>query len=406
MNLNRPSPSLSQRAQSLKSSDVRELLKYANDPHMVSMAGGLPAAELFDVQGLQQASALAIEQQAVKSFQYGRTEGQADLREQLVPLLAQRGITCSTEDILVTSGSQQALDLVVRALINPGDTVAVERPTYLAALQAFSLSEPRYVCMDGDDDGACVEQLFDLPAHQRPKLVYLVSTFSNPTGATLSLARREALVRWAVKHQVVIFEDDPYGELRASGQAIKPMVAIARDIPGASDWVAYTSTLSKILAPGLRIGWLVMPPMLFEAVAKIKQAIDLHSSSFTQQVAANYLASGRLSQHLPGIKAEYGHRQGVLRQALAQTFGSSLMLRKSEGGMFLWGRFTDGTNTRALLSAAMAQGVMFVPGDAFFTDNAPVDTLRLNFTGASPQRLLQGVERLKLAKQTLLRQAA
>jgi 2-aminoadipate transaminase len=282
-------------------------------------------------------------------------------------------------------------------LLDEGDTVVVERPTYLAALQALSLAGATYACIDVDDEGGQVEQLLERAPDPRIKLAYVVSTFSNPSGTTMSRARREALVRWAMKYQVIILEDDPYGELRAAGERVESIYSIAASIPGASDWVCYTSTLSKIIAPGLRVGWLVMPPALVDLVVRIKQAMDLHSSSFAQQVAAAYLESGRLPAHIERIRTEYAKRQLVLRDLLGQAFGVKLKLRHSEGGMFLWGEFTDGTNTRDLLRHALELGVMFVPGDVFYAADPQTNAIRLNFTSASVERLELGVARLQQA---------
>ncbi len=387
----------SRRALAVRSSDVRSLLRYAKDPAMVSLAGGLPSPELFDIEGIAQATEHALKQSPVECLQYGMTEGQAALRHALVGLLEKRGIHATVDSIVVTTGSQQALDLIARALLDEGDTVVVERPTYLAALQALSLAGATYACIDVDDEGGQVEQLLALAPDPRIKLVYVVSTFSNPSGTTMSRARREVLVRWAMKHQVVILEDDPYGELRAAGERVESIYSIAASIPGASDWVCYTSTLSKIIAPGLRVGWLVMPPALVELVARIKQAMDLHSSSFAQQVGAAYLESGRLPGHIERVRTEYGKRQVTMRGLLEEAFGSKLKLRHSEGGMFLWGEFTDGTNTRDLLQHALEQGVMFVPGDVFYAADPQGNAIRLNFTSASVERLELGVARLQQA---------
>lgn len=381
-------------AQSIKSSDVRNLLQFALLPDMVSLAGGLPAPELFDVEGLKTAAALALGESATASLQYGLTDGQPRLKTALIRHLADKGVCASNETLVVTSGSQQALDLMGRTLIDQGDTVIVERPTYLAALQAFSQYGPEYVSIPMDAEGGCVETLEQLDWSKRPKLVYCVTNFANPSGASMALSRRQWLAKWAARNKVFVLEDDPYGDLYTSGSPIPPLAALAKDIPGASEWCGYTSTLSKCIAPGLRVGWLVLPPALANTVSKIKQAVDLHTSSLAQEVAARYLESGRLPGRLVRVRAEYAARRDVLETALRTRFGPRLVFNSTDGGMFLWARFTDGTNTRALLQHALERKVVFVPGDIFYASDADFSTLRLNFTGATVERLRLGVDRL------------
>jgi 2-aminoadipate transaminase len=388
---------LSRRARAMKRSDVRDLLRHASLPDMVSLAGGLPAPELFDVEGIRAATLEALDADPAAALQYGMTEGQPALREALVRVLAARGIAADADGLVVTAGSQQGLDLVARALLDDGDPVVVERPSYVAALQAIGLASPRWLSIGVDADGAQVEALEALPAALRPKLVYVVPDFANPSGATMSLARRRRLAQWAARHRVVVLEDDPYGELRTRGEAIASVVSLAREIPGASQWVGYASSLSKTVAPGLRVGWLLLPPWLHDAVVRIKQAADLHTSSFAQEIAARYLASGRLPAHLERIRAEYARRRDALVDALREGFGERLAFEVPEGGMFAWARFVDGTDTRALLPYALEQRVMFVPGDCFFVDAPDTASLRLNFSASSPQRLREGVRRLAAA---------
>jgi 2-aminoadipate transaminase len=387
---------LSRRAQAIKSSDVRDLLQYAQEPNMISLAGGLPAAELFDLEGIRKATEKTLKDSPNAALQYGITEGQTRLRVALVKHLKAKGISASLETLIVTSGSQQALDLIARALINEGDTIVVERPTYLAALQAFGLCAPIYKTISIDAQGGCVQELValeNLNANQKPKLVYVVTNFANPSGASMSLERRTWLANWAMKNQILVLEDDPYGDLH-SGNCIPPLMAVAAGIPGASQWCGYTSTLSKCVAPGLRIGWLVLPLALAKTVALIKQAMDLHTSSFTQEIAARYLESGAMTSSLDVIRKEYAKRNLLLQTALTHTFGSTLEFTPATGGMFLWARLTDGTSSRDLLAHALEENVMFVPGDAFYTDSPDAGTLRLNFTGSTPAQINEGVARL------------
>ncbi|WP_157269404.1 aminotransferase-like domain-containing protein [Azohydromonas aeria] len=389
---------LSTRAAALRSSDVRELLKAAQQAHVISLAGGLPAAELFDTEGLRAATQAALAEGAgVAALQYGLTEGQPALRAALRTHEAGRGIDMAGRELLVTTGSQQALDIVARLLLDEGDVVVVQRPSYLAALQTFTLAGARCVGLDEDAEGARVEDLETLALPARPKLVYLVSPFANPSGASLSLRRRQWLLAWAARHQVLVLEDDPYGVLRTEGQELPSLTALAQEVPGARAWCGRTSTLSKAVAPGLRLGWLVLPRPLAEAAARVKQAMDLHTSSFAQEVAARYLESGRLPAHLARVREAYRERRRALCRALTDAFGAALEFDEPEGGMFVWARFTDGTDTRALLPRALDAGMAFVPGDAFYAEGAPRDRLRLSFTTESPERLREGVARLHAA---------
>ncbi len=384
---------LSQRIRVLRSSAIRDLLHDAKRPGMLSLAGGLPAPDLFDVEGIEQAFAQVMREAPRQALQYGTTDGQPSLRESLAALMAQRGAVVSADAIVVTSGSQQAIDLLGRTLVDAGDQVALERPSYLAALQAFALSEARFVTIPADAGGACVEQLFEMNGPP-PKLVYLVSNFANPTGATLTLARRRALLQWALRRRVFLVEDDPYGELRIDGTAPPPLIALARELPGAEQWCGYVSTLSKVVSPGLRIGFAVLPPWLREAVVRAKQALDLHTASLAQEVADRYLRSGRLPERLRLTCATYRQRRDALCDALAAAFGDCLRFQRPDGGMFVWARFADGTDTETLLPHARDRGVIFVPGAAFYDEAPDRATLRLSFATLDPGQLAQAVDRL------------
>lgn len=400
----------STRAAALRGSDVRALLRAAQEcPDLISLAGGLPAAELFDAEGLRAAADAVLAEAPAAALQYGATEGQAGLRAALAAREAAAGVSMDGRSLVVTTGSQQALDLVARLLLDPGDTVVVQRPGYLAALQVFALAGARVVGVDEDDEGLDVAALEAMDwGGRRPKLLYLVPDFANPSGATLSLARRRRLLAWAAAQRVPVLEDDPYGVLRTEGVAPPPLTALAQDVPGARDWCLRTSTLSKAVAPGLRLGWLLAPTPLAEGAARVKQAVDLHTSTLAQEVAARYLASGRLPAHLERVRGAYRERRRALCAALQDAFGGALQVREPKGGMFVWARFTDGTDTRALLPLAQAAGVLFVPGDAFFSDDgpAPRDRLRLSFTTEGPARLPEGAWRLHAAWQRLHAHAA
>jgi 2-aminoadipate transaminase len=388
---------LSRAAGEIKTSDVRDLLRYAQRPDMISLAGGLPDLNLMDLDGLRAAAASALATSWQACLQYGVTEGQPALKEALIEHLAPKGINAAPESIVVTSGSQQALDLIARTLLDRGDTVVVERPTYFAALQALGLCGPRFATISIDGDGGRVDELESMKFERKPRLVYVVSNFANPSGVSMSLERRDRLARWAVRNEVFVLEDDPYGDLQTSGSSIPTVAALSKNIPGAAEWCGYTSTLSKCVAPGLRIGWLVLPRELARRVALMKQAADLQTSPLSQEIAASYLRSGRLPGRLAVIRREYGCRRKVLQESLRSSFGPRLTFDEGNGGMFLWARFADGTQTRELLDYALEQNVMFVPGDAFFAERPDTATLRLNFTAAAPERIRLGVDRLHRA---------
>jgi 2-aminoadipate transaminase len=387
-------PVLSRAARSLRSSAVRDLLHDAHLPDMVSLAGGLPPAERFDVAGLQQAWAALTESGLRVALQYGRTEGEPACRQALAEWTCAHGTPTTADDLLVTTGSQQALDLVARALLDPGDTVITERPTYLAALQVFGLAGARLWTLPNDADGAAIDALGALPAEQRPKLVYLVTNFANPSGACLSYQRRLALLRWAAAHRVFVLEDDPYGLLRFEGSPLPSLRALCREVPGAAPWVGYAASLSKVLAPGLRLGWLVLPPALRAACVRVKQALDLHTSTVNQALATGMLTAGRLAATLPTLCRDYAERRDCLCDALHGQLGDLLSFDVPAGGMFLWVRLRDGRDTSVLLPRARDAGVLYVPGTAFDPEGGSRDWLRLSFVSAPPARLAVGVSRL------------
>ncbi|CAN5477157.1 PLP-dependent aminotransferase family protein [soil metagenome] len=388
---------LSSRALALRSSDVRDLLRHAHAPGIISMAGGLPASTLFDIEGVRLATEHVLRHVPEDALQYGMTEGQPRLRQALRARSEAAGISMTGRELIVTSGSQQALDLMARLLVNEGDVVIVERPTYLAALQAFGLCGAKFRTLPVDGEGGCMKELLGLPRGDTPKLVYLVSNFGNPSSMTWRTERRLQLLRWATDNEVFVIEDDPYGALRTEGSALPGLLALTDRVPGSARWCGMTSTLSKTVAPGLRVGWLLLPAELAGAASKVKQAVDLHTSSFTQEVAAAYLGSGRLEPHLDTVRSEYALRRRALAAALRRSFGSALEFEEPKGGMFIWARLTDGTDARALLPEALRAGAVYVPGDAFYVSDPDRSSLRLSFTAHPPEKLVEGARRLALA---------
>jgi 2-aminoadipate transaminase len=387
-------PAAAARLRDVASSPVREILALTQRPGVISFAGGLPAPELFDAKGLREAFAAALCDEAYgRTLQYSTTEGDPLLRARIAARLGARGLPTDADDVLVTSGSQQALTLIAAVLIEPGDTVLVEEPSYLAALQCFQMAGARVVPVPCDDDGLDPEALPALVRRERPKLLYTVPTFHNPTGRTLPLERRIALAHAAARVGLWIVEDDPYGELRYRGEPV-PHVA---SLPGAEDRTIALSTLSKVLAPGLRIGWLRAPAALRRALVVAKQAADLHTSTIDQAAAAHWLTSGDLDAHVAGLCGVYAPRRDALVGALPDTLPEGSRWTRPDGGMFVWVRLPDGWDADALLEAALQREVAFVPGWPFFPGPPDRATLRLSFTTHTEPEIAEGLARLRSA---------
>jgi len=373
------------------SSPVRDILALTERPGVVSFAGGLPAPDLFDRAGLQAAfTAVLAEDSGARALQYSTTEGDPVLRGLVAQRLTERGLQTAADDLLITSGSQQALTLVAAVLLQPGDRVLVEEPSYLAALQCFALAGAQAIPVPCDDGGLDPEALDALIAEHRPALLYTVPTFHNPTGRTLSLERRVALAEVAERTGVWIVEDDPYGELRYSGETL-PAVA---SLPPAQGRTLAISTLSKIAAPGLRIGWVRAPRELLRSLTIAKQAADLHSSTVDQAAAARWLATADLAAHIKRLRAEYGARRDALLAGLGAALPPGSTHNHPDGGMFVWARLPDGWDAGALLARALDRDVAYVPGAPFFSGPPDPATLRLSFTAHRPEEIAVGLERL------------
>ncbi|MBE5201881.1 PLP-dependent aminotransferase family protein [Pectobacterium quasiaquaticum] len=389
---------LAHRIARLKSSAIRELLKHSKMENIISLAGGIPSDALFDFEGLSQATQLAITEQPKTAFQYGLTEGSGVLRDRIAELCAVRGVKTRGDDIVVTAGSQQALDLIMRAMVDPGDVFVVERPTYLAALQTLELAQAQVMSVSSDADGMVVDELEVLLKKQRIKGVYIVPNFGNPSGVTLSYERRLKLVQLAERYGFVIIEDDPYGELRFTEERNPTLFQLAQEQLGSTEYVLYTSTFSKVLAPGLRLGWAILPDWLLHKVAIIKQAADLHASALSQTVAECYLGLGRLDTQIEKIRHAYKHKGELLAQLVEKELGDVITFNQPKGGMFLWAKFRqDDFNTTEWLKKTLDQGVVFVPGEFFFPDNLDYSTLRLSFATATDEQMHEAVARLRRA---------
>jgi 2-aminoadipate transaminase len=387
-------PPLAARLRDVASSPVREILALTQQPGVISFAGGLPAPELFDAPGLRRAFAAALDDEAYgRTLQYSTTEGDPALRAAIARRMTARGLATEADEILVTSGSQQALTLIAAVLLEPGDAVLVEEPSYLAALQCFQMAGARVVPVPCDDDGLDPEALAALVRREHPKLLYTVPTFHNPTGRTLPLERRAALAQAAARLGLWIVEDDPYGELRYRGQPIAPIASL----DGAQDRTIALSTLSKVLVPGLRIGWLRTPAALRRALVVAKQAADLHTSTIDQAAAAHWLAECDLDAHVAGLRAAYGPRRDALVDGLPETLPEGSRWTRPDGGMFVWVTLPDGWDADALLQDALAREVAFVPGWPFFPGPPDRATLRLSFTTHTVPEIAEGLGRLRAA---------
>ncbi|VAG97611.1 aminotransferase-like domain-containing protein [Enterobacter hormaechei] len=387
---------LASSAQGLQSSAIRELLKHSKMAGVISLGGGIPNPDLFDHEGLKIAADAVLSQHFGEAFQYGLTEGVPGLREEIQRICEGRGIACKADDVVITSGSQQSLDVLARALINPGDTVVVERPTYLAALQVFGLAQANFESVGTDGDGMKVDELEALVATKTIKAVYIVPTFGNPGGVTLSEARRKQLVELSKRYDFVIIEDDPYSEINYTEEAFRPLIAHAKDI-GNEDNVVYTSTFSKILAPGTRLGWVLVPEWLKRAVVNLKQTTDLHTSTLSQLMTYEYLKTGRLANQIKMIREAYRQKYQTFASELEAELGDVMSFHKPKGGMFLWAKMNNGINTTKWLEKTLSNGVVFVPGEFFYCNEPDHTTLRMSFVTPTDEQLKEAVRRLKIS---------
>ncbi len=384
-----------------QSSIVRELLAFSKMPHIISLAGGIPATDMFDLEGIEAATLEAMKM-GVAAYQYSVTDGEPELRERITHLIEDRNIKAVKEQVVVTSGSQQGLDLVARTFLDAGDVVLVEQPTYLAALQVFRMAGAEIVSIKGSTEGldldALEATLRQLRADKkRVKALYTVPTFANPTGSTMSEANRERLLSLAIEFNFVILEDDPYGEIRFEGERVPSIYALAQRLKKGEDHVVYLSSFSKILVPGLRLGFIVADKAIREKVVLIKQSVDLHTPVLPQLIVEKYLASGRLKDRIPAISKTYGERCQSLMNALNEYVGDDIVYQKPVGGMFLWAKLSNGISASKLLNYGKDAGVVFVPGAAFYASDADDSTLRLSFATINPEGAIEAAKRLATA---------
>lgn len=390
------------RTQGMQGSAIREILKITQQPDIISFAGGLPAPELFPVERMVEANKRVLEQQGSMALQYSPTEGYNPLREMIVEQLRRDGVACSIDNVLITSGSQQALDLIGKVLLDPGDHVIVEDPTYLGALQALNAYEAQYATVATDDEGMLPEALKEAVNRNQAKFIYALPTFQNPSGVTLSRERRQEIIRLVDECDLPpIVEDDPYGELRYEGERELSLFAVDAQINAKEGKVAplrgnvlYLSTFSKTLCPGLRVAWMVGPKDVIARIVQAKQGADLHTSTFTQMVAYETARDGFLEEHVATLRGVYRDRRDLMLAMMDELFPTGVTWTHPKGGLFLWVKLPEGMDAGELLKKAVAQKVAFVPGSPFFSHGGGENTLRMNFSNARPEQIEEGMKRL------------
>ena len=386
------------RLNNVETSAIRELFKLLGKPGIISFAGGFPDPAMFDIEGIKEASRKALDEEPGGALQYGATEGYQPLREQLSAFMASKGATVSPQELIVTTGSQQALDLLGKTMISPGDKVIVEGPTFLATIQCFRLYGAEIISAPTDAQGVKTDALEKLIAEHKPKFVYLIPTFGNPSGALLSLERRKQVLEMAVKYQTLMVEDDPYGDLYF-GEAPPPsLLSLSDSVPGSRELLAHCGSLSKVLSPGLRIGWMIAPPALLANAVMCKQFSDAHTSTFAQATAAQYLKAGRMPATLENVRKVYGERARAMGEALNRELGAAVSFEQPQGGLFFWASLTgEGGKTRDagdFAKKAIEQLVAFVPGAPFYAANPDMTTFRLSFATADVAKINEGMGRL------------
>jgi 2-aminoadipate transaminase len=391
-----PSPRFASRVQRLKPSTIREMLKVTQDPAVISFGGGLPAAELFPVEEISAAQGRVMRDRGAAALQYSVTDGVPEVRRWVARRVTARGIPASEDDVVVTGGSQQGLDLYARVFLDPGDVVALANPSYLGAIQAFDAFEPAYLPIDSDDAGLVPEALAAAlaAADPLPKFLYVVPNFDNPTGKTLAAERRPRIAEICERHGVPILEDDPYGEIAFDRPAPLALASCA-----ARGKVTYLGTGSKIVAPGLRVAWMVVPDReLRDKIVTAKQGADLHSSSYAQYVFHEYVADdARLAAHVGRVKATYRRRRDAMIAALRAEMPAHVRWNVPDGGMFLWVTVGEGIDTEELFERAVRDRVVFVPGRPFYPNKDRGDGMRLNFSAMSEEKIAEGIARLARA---------
>ena len=386
------------RLNNVETSAIRELFKLLGKPGIISFAGGFPDPALFDVEGIRESTDAVLKDHPGPVLQYGATEGWQPLREGISAHMASKGATVAPDGLIVTTGSQQALDLIGKTMISPGDKVIMEAPTFLATIQCFRLYGAHVIGAPIDSNGVDVDKLEALIEEHKPKLVYLIPTFGNPSGAMLSLERRKRILEIAVRTQTLVVEDDPYGELFFGQEPPPSLLALSDSVPGSRDWLAHCGSFSKVLSPGLRVGWLIAPPALLGRATMCKQFSDAHTSNLTQATAAHYLTLQRLPTALKTVRATYAERARVMAECLQRELGDAIAFDRPQGGMFFWARLTGAhgkeQDASKFAQRAIEKLVAFVPGAPFYAHDPDLSTLRLSFATADVAKIEEGIARL------------
>jgi 2-aminoadipate transaminase len=377
-----------ERTQNMTSSIIREILKLALQPDIISFAGGMPAAELFMLREFEEACSYVLTHDGARALQYGTSEGYPPLRQYLMEKVQKYSVPAEQDNILITNGSQQALDLIGKMFISPGDTVLTEGPTYLGALQAWRAYEANFVTVPLDDDGIQTDRLEDVLQRHPVKFIYVLPNFHNPAGVTMSLERRLKLVELAAEYGVFIVEDDPYGELRFEGEDITPLVGLHKEN------VLYLSTFSKTLSPGIRLGWIVAPSKIIAKLVLAKQGTDLHTSTFIQMIANDICQRGILRSHVKRIRDVYKERCEAMLAAMERHFPPGVTWTRPEGGLFLWVKLPQHVDASEFLDVALEEKVAFVPGRVFYPKEDGRNAMRLTFATAGPEKIEEGIQRL------------
>lgn len=366
---------------------IREILKVTQDPSITSFAGGLPNPASFPVREIAEAATAVLAENSDSALQYSTTEGYQPLRECVAKRYVRRGLKVDADDVMIISGSQQGIDLTGKVYIDKGDRVLVEKPTYLATLQAFGLYQPEFRSIPLLEDGPDTAAMGQALASDHIKLFYAVPSFQNPTGITYSLKKRKEVASLLNEHGTAFVEDDPYGEIRYLGEDLPPVKKFA-------EHAVLLGSFSKIVSPGMRLGWLVAPPEIMEKLVIAKQATDLHTNVFTQQVVYHYLTHNDVDAHIEKIRAMYRGQRDVMVSAIERHFPEGMQYTKPEGGMFLWATLPQGISSLELFDRAIKEKVAFVPGQAFFADGSGKNTMRLNYTNSDEEAIERGIARL------------
>ena len=400
-----------QRVQRIQGSAIRELLKVTEMPGAISLAGGLPAAEIFPLEQISAVTQRILARQGQQALQYGTTEGYTPLRELLAQRLTAEGVKVSFDNILITSGSQQGLDLLGKLFVNPGDPLLVESPTYMGALQAFNPYEPEYVSVRSDHEGIVTDEL-EVALQRHPRCMYVLPSFQNPSGVTFTLQRRQQLVELAGRYDVPIIEDDPYSQLRFEGETLPSLLSLEdarqRQHGQADEFyqgnVILLNTFSKVLTPGLRVAWIVAPAEVIHKLTLAKQGTDLHTATFNQMIAYEIAREGFLEEHVPVIRKLYRERRDAMLAALEEYFPDNVSWTRPQGGLFLWVTVPEGIDTAQLLNDALEYRIAFVPGAAFHANGGGTNTMRLSFSNVNTEQIEEGIRRLgKLLHNRMLR---